>query len=325
LDLSDSNTEATLRFHRFHERFNRSIKVQAIGLGLLADEIDAGTPPETRKDRLYARPGWLWGGMPDWAGARGDVDAALRDIGQGGVIRAFSAFDLFLDELEGELASWQDFSGISETNASASQASSNETVDADRVERIYERLGASRTRVSDIWAVYRYFRHARNSIAHREGVAARSLVEAFNAPELQPTLDRWIERTGEMTAPALVPAREGKQIEFTHRQAIAASSTLRLIALDLGRLAIGRLGEQGFVYLVARHVFFDDSPPLETLAMPTMVKAFNVAMATRYRVRNYDQVEGLRVLRSLGLTKQCSARFAQLKRQQAALVSVISN
>lgn len=42
MDLSGANTEATLRFQRFHERFNRAIKVQAIGLGLLTDEVDAG-------------------------------------------------------------------------------------------------------------------------------------------------------------------------------------------------------------------------------------------------------------------------------------------
>lgn len=54
MDLSGANTEAILRFHRFHERFNRSIKVQAIGLGLLADEVDAGTPAETVRERLYS-------------------------------------------------------------------------------------------------------------------------------------------------------------------------------------------------------------------------------------------------------------------------------
>jgi hypothetical protein len=40
VDISGANTEASLRFHRFHERLNISIKVQMIGLGLLADEID---------------------------------------------------------------------------------------------------------------------------------------------------------------------------------------------------------------------------------------------------------------------------------------------
>lgn len=35
--------------------------------------------------------------MPDWTNPRVEIEAALRDNGQAGVMRAFSAFDLFLD------------------------------------------------------------------------------------------------------------------------------------------------------------------------------------------------------------------------------------
>ena len=304
-----------LQFHRFHERLNRSIKVQAIGLGLLADEIDAGITAVALKQRMYARQA-LWGGMPDWAGASDDVELALRDVGQGGVVRAFSAFDLFLDELVAELTSWSDFSGT------APPAGTNEESDADknldRVEKIYHQLGTSRARVSDIWAVYRYFRRARNCIAHREGIASRTLVQAFGAPELQPTLDRWINRTGEMTAPALVPVSFGQPIEFTHRQAIAASSVLRLLALDLGKLLISHLGHEGFVYLVARRAFLDDPPLPEIARKASMTKAFNFMMADRCRVRDYREEEGLRALRQIGLTKACSASFAKIKKQAQA-------
>jgi hypothetical protein len=319
MNISTANTESMLRFHRFHERLNRSIKVQAIGLGLLAEEIDAGITAAALKQRMYSRQA-LWGGMPDWSGASEDVELAIRDIGQGGVLRAFSAFDLFLAQLEGELSSWRDFSGASAPVASTGDNEEDfdgddEKDDLDRVERVYRRLGVSRGRVSDLWAVYRYFRRARNCIAHREGIASRTLVQAFETPELKPTLHRWTARTGEMTSPALVAVRFGDPIEFTHRQSIAASSVLRLLALDLGKLMISHLGEPGFVYLVARRVFLDDPPLPETATKSSMVKAFNTAMADRYRVRGYREEEGLRTLRQLGLTKACSARFGEIKKQ----------
>jgi hypothetical protein len=47
------------------------------------------------------------GALPDWNVPHAEVGLALRDLGQGGVIRAFSAFDLFLNELEAELTSWR--------------------------------------------------------------------------------------------------------------------------------------------------------------------------------------------------------------------------
>lgn len=68
-------------------------------------------------------------------------------------------------------------------------------------------------------------------------------------------------------------------------------------------------------YLAARRAFFDDPPLPATLEMTSMVKAFNIALATRYRVRDYDFREGLGVLRGLDLTKKCIARFAELKRR----------
>src|SRR5689334_11458875 len=103
MDISAANTEASFRFHRAHERLNISIKVQMIGLGLLADEIDSGSQPAELKERLYRRKGWLWGGMPDWTNPRSIITAARRDIGQAGVVRAFSAFDLFMDEIASDL------------------------------------------------------------------------------------------------------------------------------------------------------------------------------------------------------------------------------
>ena len=82
MNLEGANTESALRFHRSHERLNRSLTLQIIGLGLVADETDSGTQAEDIKRRLYARPGWLWGGMPDWTNPSNDVDAPLRHIGQ---------------------------------------------------------------------------------------------------------------------------------------------------------------------------------------------------------------------------------------------------
>lgn len=326
MDISFANTEALLRFHRFHERLNRSIKVQAIGLGLLADEIDAGTGAEEIKRRLYARPGWLWGGMPDWNKPDEELEAALRDIGQGGVARAYSAFDLFLDEIRAELTSWLDFSRNSAIHAPAldatalSDTDADKNADPDRVVRFYEGLGAKSARISHLWCVYRYFRIARNCIAHREGVASQALVEAQSVPELVSTLEHWVQRTGEMLKPELVSVIEGAQIAFTHRQAIAASSTLRLIACDLAKVVIHQLGERGFVYLAARRAFFDTVPLPEAIAMTSMVKTFNEVMTNRYRVRSYNENEALSILRELGLTKKCSARFAAIKKRVAPLV-----
>lgn len=310
MDITVGNTEAILRYHRFHERLNRSLKMQAIGLGFLADELDAGVGVAAIKQRVDARAD-LWGGMPDWNSVGDDLALAVRDLGQAGVARAFSAFDLFLEQIDGELTSWRDFSGTGQPDEDVAERPVDDRVE-DKVDRFYTRLGASRARISDVWAVYRYFRFARDCIVHREGIASPGLHAAAEAPELQPTLERWMARTGERTVPALVPVTIGEPLAFSHRQALAASSALRLIALDIGRLVISLLGLDGFVYLAARRTFLDEQPLAAFDPKATMVKTFNAVMAGRYRVRDYDHVAALRALRSLELTKRCSARFAEI-------------
>lgn len=310
MDITTGNTEAILRSHRFHERLNRSLKMQAIGLGLLADELEVGVSVAAIKQRVDARAD-LWGGMPDWNNVGDDLALAVRDLGQAGVSRAFSAFDLFLEQIDAELTSWRDFSGTGQGDGSEAESSDGDRVE-DKVDRFYARLGASRTRISDVWAVYRYFRFARDCIVHREGIASPGLRAAAEAPELAPTLERWIMRTGERTVPALVPVRVGEPLAFSHRQALAASSTLRLVALDIGQLVISLLGLEGFVYLTARRTFLDEQPLAAVDPKATMVKTFNAVMAGRYRVRDYDHVSALRALKALDLTKRCSARFAEL-------------
>ncbi|MES3043737.1 hypothetical protein [Sphingomonas faeni] len=315
MDIMTGNTEAILRYHRFHERLNRSLKMQAIGLGFLADELAAGVGTAAIKQRVDTR-GDLWGGMPDWNNVAEDVAFAVRDLGQAGVARAFSAFDLFMEQIAGELASWRDFSGAGPIDKSDVGDPDDNAIE-DKVDRFYSRLGASRTRISDIWAVYRYFRFARDCIVHREGIASSGLSAAAEAPELKPTLERWMVRTGERTVPALVPVAVGEPLGFSHRQALAASSTLRLVALDIGRLVISQLGLEGFVYLAARRTFLDEQAIAAIDPKATMVKTFNAVMAGRYRVRDYDHVEALRALRELNLTKRCSARFNEITSQQS--------
>ena len=121
-----------------------------------------------------------------------------------------------------------------------------------------------------------------------------------------------------MLRPLLVTVVHGQQIEFSHRQAIAASSVLRLIAIDLAALVIERLGSNGFVYRAAKRTFFESPTLPETKARPTMVKAFNDVMSNRYRVKSYCPREALALLREMNLTKQCSARFNEIKRQAAS-------
>jgi hypothetical protein len=283
-----------------------------LGLGLLADEIDRKRPPSELKKQLYRRKGWLWGGMPDWSNPHAIVVEARRDIGQAGVVRAFSAFDLFMDEIAADLARWIAFS------KQEPSSTEDENDEPDRAARFYRSIGGTPAAVGFLWPVYRYFRFARDCIVHRDGIASKALEETYRDPDLTAALADWVKRTGEMTAPEIIPVEAGCLIDLNHRQAISASSVLRLIALDINGQALQLLGVPGLVYLAAHKIFFDDEPIVDVTGYGSMLKALNWILAGRYRVRAFKDGATARVLRDLKLTKDCSARFLEIKRTAQA-------
>jgi hypothetical protein len=307
LDLCGANTEASLRFHRSHEQLNRSLKVQMLGLGLLADEIDVNRQPAELKERLYRRSDWLWGGMPDWSDPQAIVIDARRDIGQAGVVRAFSAFDLFMDEIAADLIRWLAFTNQEQLLAN------EKSQEPDRAARFYHRIGGTPKSVEFLWPVYRYFRFARDCIVHRDGRASNALLETYKDPALMHALDAWVEQTGEMTAPEVTSIDPGCLIDFNHRQAISASSVLRLVAFDINRQVIKIVGVNGLVYFAAFHILFDPDAVIDLAQKQSMLKALVEVLSDRYRVRFITEKDASRMLRELGLTKSCNDVFRALK------------
>ena len=85
-----------------------------------------------------------------------------------------------------------------------------------------------------------------------------------------------------MTAPEIIPVEAGRLIELNHRQAISASSVLRLMALDINRQALRLLGERGLAYLAARRAFVDDGPIIDIGGNRSMLSALNWVLSDRY-------------------------------------------
>jgi hypothetical protein len=127
-----------------------------LGLGLLVDEIDRKIKSNDLKEQLYRRKGWLWGGMPDWTKPDAIVVEARRDIGQAGVVRAFLAFDLFMDEIAADLARCVAFS------KQEMPTIEDRDREPDRAVRFYRRTGGTPAAVQFLCPVYRYFRLARD-------------------------------------------------------------------------------------------------------------------------------------------------------------------
>ena len=315
--LAGANTEASLRFHRFHERLNRSLKTQVIGLGMLKDAIDKGETRDGIKEILYAQND-LWGGMPDWGRPQELIDEGRLDIGRAGVVRGFSAFDLFLDNLSAELESYGRFRGAKpkpKGRLPARQGGDGTDDGAAAAEagltRYYERIGADLDGVKFLLPLYVYFRVARNCIAHRDAIASGAAEDLSRGDGIRDALEAWPDHTDDMRVPEILPLKEGAEILFTHRQALSNSSILRLIAMDANEKALTILGVEGVVYAAAKRLLSIPSAndPEIRRSMPATI---NYILSDRYRVRNVDSLGASRILSSLGMSKRCERRFQSL-------------
>jgi hypothetical protein len=300
VDIDNANTEALLRYHRFHERLNKSIKVQIIGLRLLADAIEDGRPFRQIKDSLSKNNEFI-GSMPDWTNPMDLVRSARLDIGRAG-----------MDEITAAVNRWRDFRELVPTSHKSSKRKAADTGDVDRLEKVYHALGAKLQDIEFLRPVYKYFRLARDCIVHRDGLASAALADQSVSSDVDTAVARWVKETGEQRPPDILRLLKGENIEFSSLHAVSSSSILRLIALDLNRQVVQHVGKSGLVYLSAYEAFFAPEPLLDELTGRTMLRALNNLLSNRYRAKRVTEVDTAGMLRKMGLTKRCSKAFRDI-------------
>ena len=100
VDLTNSATDAFLAFNEFHERLNFSLKSNVVSLLATEQDITAGTRSIADLKEASFLNKRLWGGMPAWGNAARALEGlslAQHDAASAAIVRAFSAFDLFLE------------------------------------------------------------------------------------------------------------------------------------------------------------------------------------------------------------------------------------
>lgn len=266
MDSSNAQMPAFLRFHRFHEDLNRRLKIGVIGLDVLAESLASKAHNfNSIKDLCYSR-GELWGGMPDWTDPQATIEEAKNDLGSAGVLRAFSAFDVFLEQLGGEIQVYTErnkrtrLPALGTTSQAQAAVEENEEDPKIKLSRFYSRYGWDQKAILDVLPLYTYFRLMRNCLAHADGQVKPALAEVSTSAEVAAAEGSWKRRYRGKSAPASRTQIERKTLDIRHRDAILASSVLRDIANDLNRKAVSLLTADGLVYLAAHRAIRDSAP-----------------------------------------------------------------
>lgn len=313
MNFTDAFTNSGYNFLRFHEKFSHVIKTNAIGLILLEKEIENGIT-EDQMAQIISKGEWrnLWGGMPAWNQPFELVKQAIRGLGQDGVARVFSAFDVFLNELSGEISTVEKLFNIGVSDKTIKI----DTNDEDKLWKFLERNEIELENIDAIKPIYRYYRISRDCIVHRNGLASPNLYAIAGQKELTTSVKNWKVIADHKT---ILPIRKmdiGDNIEFTHQDAIFASDLLFRMTRSINRSFIKRIGADGIVYLIAKRNILSGFPEPRDQIGRNCYSYIAGKLRNIYRVKDFEQSEVTHILKEkLKLSKECYKRYEEIKQK----------
>jgi hypothetical protein len=316
MNLSNAVLESGVNFHRFHEELNRVMKINVIALSLFHRQLASGLSKKEVKEKVYDT-GELWGGMPSWKDPYQLLKSAQYDLGNNGVVRVFSALDVFMDTIEGELGSWNDF--LEKKSKSSLQRDIQKAInaeikaDVDKFFKLMTRRGWNLANDEYIKSVYSFYRYSRDCIAHRNGIVSTALSNLSKSQQLKDALDNWKKITTDKTIPPIKPLMFGDSIKFTHRDAIFASSITRSMAMNINDLVVKEIGKDGIVYLTAQKFIFKECLPVDYLKSENVSKAITSILYNYRRITEVNQHNVKECLIKLGIHEDCKRIFKKLK------------
>lgn len=295
MDIDAAISEPFARLIRFHNSFNRSIKVSFGALSLLSDQLASGSGSQAFALPTGSEP---WGQATRWRNLDGPVKDAAIFLAELGIARAVAAFEDYANGAKDEF----DRAGLSQAGAKRDGVSALHGFDAV--------VGLDTEDMTDLLRLVEFFDTARNCVVHRSNRASGYLASLRADPALEETLGRWPKRIGKWSV-SLPPIIEGHIVEWRPRHAILASDVYYRAAVQLDRLLVQKMGPLALARMAAHWCFFADPPaPCPSKHSPdVMVRA---QLADRYQVRNLTVAETIALLRELD--QWDSARAAWAKR-----------
>jgi hypothetical protein len=293
MDLSDAFTEPMRRMIKFHDRFNRNMKivfgsVTKVASAAARSKRSSATSLPTGKEP--------WGKTTQWRNIGQHAQEAAEFLSEVGIARTASAFEDFLTGANAEFSR----AGLVE----ASPASGSE------FSKLAEKLGIVRTSISDLEAMEEFFAVARNCVVHRSNRASANLHRIRYSPAVVGALGRWGKRAGKWVV-NLPDIHAGEAVPWLPRHAILASDVYYRCANAVDRSLVRALGAEGMSLMAAHWTFFatDRVACPAKLNPETMLRS---QLMGRYGIRDVQLREAVDALRTHGKWDAVRAAYSSL-------------
>jgi len=309
MNIESVNTEPFVGYHLFHEHINVTIKILTASLNNTIAHI-TNSKDDKELGNLIARTDSAWNLPPIWSFSGMPEQQVYGFVSELGLVSAFSALDDFFDGVEAEIERWN--SKLEETKKMI-PADCYDKAD-EKVLTIYRKYDWDTNKIDKYFPILKYFRLARNCIAHRNSKASPALTEYSGSTELDTEFSKNFKNKTISTLPIF---ERDEKVVIDPKLAIFLSHILRCICKDVNEILLSFLGEDGVLNMAAQHGFLREKP-VETDAYRTPEAIFNFILTDRYRVILKDDREAISRASDLGIWKPCLNQFETLDRKVRA-------
>lgn len=326
MDISKSNTESFVRYLRFHEKFNRTVKVATTSLNTLKRIVDV-----PNGDILLGvfvdsndKP---WGKSKRYPNTEEIIDSTIISFSEMSLVESLSAFDWYTAEVISELCQFSP--KVRETKFTHAhtdseykptkpidyqkccvsygiQYSNNHRL-ATRLEQFGSDLEITSHCYLELLPLFHYFRLVRNCYAHYNGRIDKELENHIKNPRFSESLTYWNNLCSNL-APDLPVGIQGDKINFSNLNSIMSSAVCFELAKIINIKAVELLELDGIYSMAAFHSLLSTYHEFRKDNHRFPEGAVANFLSNRYSVKDVNTKEIPRELKRLEIWRHCFKR-----------------
>ncbi len=241
------------KFLYSHTRLNNYIKVSIVAVDFLYKSKEDHKELSTLINTLILEAGERW--TPRIINNPTEELIKIKnDLSKTGIIWAYSAFDVFFKQVEGQLSSY--FKSVEGTENSKEE---NEEEDKDsQIIRFYKKLDWSIEKIKPILPVFKFYTILRHCVAHNMGFPNGKLISISQSGDFINAISDWETKyvRKKISNP---PHITNEEIELKPHHSIMYSETCLRIATDINERMFEKLGLNNFIRLTIKSHLTDPS------------------------------------------------------------------
>lgn len=290
--------KALTSFRQIHNELNDYVKLATIGIDFLSSFSSDEKALSSKISSLIENAGERWIAW-EYTEPLNTLVKVRNEISASGIIRVYSAFEVFSDEV------------ISLANLNPDSEEFSEEKNLKRVSFLFRKNNWPEIDIDYLLPLYNFYTTCRNCIAHRMGRASKLLEKQLKSNEFISAMENWptVKERRKLSDPPAI--RHDGLIEFRPHHAITYSDVCYRLASVINRNVAKDLGLKYFLKKIINKRLLD-SDKLNGLPGKDLYSYLRRHLEQDYKFDNVKQSDMRTILEETEVRKKCLAKYRAL-------------